>query len=233
MKYVTLFKSIYTYIKNSLISFFTFIIIKFLKKRDILELFDLLKNKKVLVLGTGPSLNNLNQDLIDSYEVIFFLNNAISVSKIFNFNHKIKIFFNFDLFIFKEFKKEIYSLDENWKFIFIPIHLQLFFSFLKFYFKKKVFLLIPKYRIGSPFEKNVTKSFITYELAKNQDAKNILSLSNFRAFPHTVALNAFYFLISAKVSQLHYLGCDFSAGKSLFTDYKGAGNLTKRKFIFG
>jgi len=56
-----------------------------------------------------------------------------------------------------------------------------------------------------------------------------LSLSNFRAFPHTVALNAFYFLISAKVSQLHYLGCDFSAGKSLFTDYKGAGNLTKKK----
>ena len=102
MKYVTLFKSIYTYIKNSLISFFTFIIIKFLK-RDILELFDLLKNKKVLVLGTGPSLNNLNQDLIDSYEVIFFLNNAISVSKIFNFNHKIKIFFNSDLFRFKEF----------------------------------------------------------------------------------------------------------------------------------
>ena len=49
-----------------------------------------------------------------------------------------------------------------------------FLVFLKFYFKKKVFLLIPKYRIGSPFEKNVTKSFITYELAKNQDAKKYI-----------------------------------------------------------
>ena len=51
-----------------------------------------LKNKKVLVLGTGPSLNNLNQDIINQYDVIVFLNNSINILSVFNFE-KNKIFF--------------------------------------------------------------------------------------------------------------------------------------------
>tara|TARA_B100000780_G_C21125217_1_gene456329 strand:+ start:1739 stop:2497 length:759 start_codon:yes stop_codon:yes gene_type:complete len=229
MKYINSIKSLYTYIKNSFISIFSFVIIKFIPKKDIFEIIQSLENKKVLVLGTGPSLDRLNQDLINNYEVIFFLNNSISVLKSFNFNQKKKIFFNSDLFKFKQLKKKIYSLDNTWLYIFIPIHLQLFFSFILFYFKKDVFLLIPKYRIGFPFEKNVTKSIITYDLAQNQDTKKILDISNFKPFPYTVALNAFYFLISCKVSKIHYLGCDFTTGKSLIANDRAVSDFSNQK----
>lgn len=126
MKYITFIRFLYSYIKNSFISLFSFVIIKFIPKKNIFEIIYFLKNKKVLVLGTGPSLDKLNQDLIDNYEVIFFLNNSISVLKSFNFNQKKKIFFNSDLFKFKQLKKKIYSLDDTWLYIFIPVHLQLF-----------------------------------------------------------------------------------------------------------
>lgn len=229
MKYILLVKSLYTYIKNSFISLFSFIILKFISKKNILEIINLLEKKKVLVLGSGPSLDKLNQNLINNYEVIFFLNNSIISSESFNFNQNKKIFFNSDLFKFKQLKEKIYSLDETWLYIFIPIHLQLFFSFISFYFKRDIFLLIPKYRMGFPFEKNVTKSIITYDIAKNQDTKNFLDINNFKVFPHTVALNAFYFLISCKASQIHYLGCDFSSGHSKFAKYSGVSNFSNNK----
>ena len=157
------------------------------------------------------------------------MNNSIISSESFNFNQNKKIFFNSDLFQFKQLKEKIYSLDETWLYIFIPIHLQLFFSFISFYFKRDIFLLIPKYRMGFPFEKNVTKSIITYDIAKNQDTKNFLDINNFKVFPHTVALNAFYFLISCKASQIHYLGCDFSSGHSKFAKYSGVSNFSNNK----
>ncbi len=229
MKYIIFIKSLYTYTKNSLISFLSFLIIKLIPKKNILKLITSLENKNVLVLGTGPSLDKLNQKLIDEYDIIFFLNNAINVSKIFNFEKKKKIFFNSDLFRFKQLKKNISTLDNSWIYVFIPIHLQLFLSFIYFYFNRNAYLLVPKYRIGFPFEKNVTKSFITYCLAGNYETKNKLNINNFKAFPHTVALNAFYFLISSRVNKLHYLGCDFSSGKSSYTQYKGAGNLKNKK----
>ena len=229
MKYIIFAKTIYTYTKNSFISIFSFFLIKVIPKRNISEVINTFKNKKVLVLGTGPSLNNLNQNLIDKYDIVFFLNGAISVSKIFNFEKKKKIFFNSDLFRFITLKKNIYDLDKKWTHIFIPTNIQLFFSFIFFYFRKNVFLIIPEYRIGSPFEKNVTKSIITYNLAKNQDTKNLFNILNFRPFPYTVALNAFYFLISCNVKQIHYLGCDFSSGKSEFTNYKGTSDFSDKK----
>ena len=55
---MNLIKSICVYIKNSFISLFGFIIVKFIPKQDILKIKTFLKNKKVLVLGTGPSLIN-------------------------------------------------------------------------------------------------------------------------------------------------------------------------------
>ena len=72
MKYIILIKSIYTYSKNSLISFLSLFIIKLIPKKNILKLIASLENKNVLVLGTGPSLDRLNQELIDKYDVIFF-----------------------------------------------------------------------------------------------------------------------------------------------------------------
>jgi hypothetical protein len=188
-----------------------------------------LKNKKVLVLGSGPSLDKLNQKVINNYDTVFFLNHSINVSNIFNFDKKQKIFFNSNLFRFIQLKKKIYTLDKTWTHIFIVVHLQLFFNFILFYLKKNVFLLVPKYRIGNPFEKSVTKSFVTYSLAKKHDTKNIMDIYKFRAFPHTVALNAFYFLILCKVSQIHYLGCDFSSGSSIFSTDKGTSNLANKK----
>lgn len=104
-----------------------------------------------------------------------------------------------------------------------------FFSLILFYLKKNVFLLIPKYRIGLPFEKKVTSSIVTYDLARNQDSKKILDISNFKPFPHTVALNAFYFLISCKVNQIHYLGCDFTTGKSLIANDGGVSDFSNKK----
>lgn len=229
MKYTIYIKALYTYIKNSIISISSFILIKLIPKKNIFEIINFLKNKKVLVLGTGPSLDKLNQDLIDRYEAIFFLNNSITAIKNFDFSKKKKIFFNSDLFKFKQLKKKIYSLDNTWVYIFIPIHLQLFFNLILFCLKRNVFLLMPKYKIGLPFEKNVTKSIITYDLAKNEDTKKILNIKNFRSFPYTVALNAFYFLIFCKVSQIHYLGCDFNSGKSIIADEKAVSDFSKQK----
>lgn len=228
MKYVALINYLFSYIKNSFFSIFSFIVLKLISKRNILELTATLKNKKVLVLGTGPSLDQINQKIIDNYEVIIFLNKSINVIKIFDFKNKTKIFFNSDLYMFNQIKKNIHSFNEKWLFVFIPIHLQLFLSLLPFYFKKKVFLLIPKYRMGLPFEKNVTKSIITYNLISNHNIKNILSIDDFRPFPYTVALNAFYFLILSKVEQLHYLGCDFTLGRSVFTKYSVQSDLPEK-----
>lgn len=229
MKYIVYARNLYTYLKNSLISIFSFILLKYIPKKKFSELADKLKNKKVLVLGSGPSLDELNQEMINRYEVIIFLNNSINVIKIFNFENKTKLLFNSDLFRFKQLKKKIYNLDKEWIYVFIPIHLQLFFSFIIFYLKRDIFLIIPKYKIGNLFENNVTKSLITYSLAKNNDTKSILDTNNFRVFPHTVALNAFYFLISCKVDQLHYLGCDFSKGRSSYSNDKTTSNFSNKK----
>ena len=67
MKYIIFLRSIYTYIKNSFISLFSFLLIKIIPKKNISQLINTLKNKKVLVLGTGPSLNDLNQNLIEKH----------------------------------------------------------------------------------------------------------------------------------------------------------------------
>ena len=180
-------------------------------------------------MGTGPSLNKINQDLINKYEVIIFLNKAISVTKLFNFEEKKKIFFNSDLFMFNQVKHEINNFKDKWTFIFIPVQLQLFLRLVNFYINKNVFLLIPKFRLGSPFEKHVTKSVITYKLATNKSIKKKLNINNFEPFPHSVALNAFYFLILCKVSKLHYLGCDFSLGRSFYTKYSVNSDLPDKK----
>lgn len=229
MKYVTLTKTLLSYIKNSFFSLLNFLIIKFIYKRNILELVNSLKNNKVLILGTGPSLDKINQNLINKYEVIIFLNKAISITKLFNFEQKRKIFFNSDQYMFNQIKKNINFLDQKWTFVFIPVHLHLFLSLFRFIFKKNVFLLFPKYRIGSPFEKNVTKSIITYKLATQCSVKNKLDINNFKSFPYTVALNAFYFMISCKVNKLHYLGCDFSFGRSVLTKYSNESDLPEKK----
>ena len=229
MKYIENFKLILIYFKNSIISSISLIIIKLIPKKNISELIFSLKDKKVLVLGSGPSLDNLSQEMINRYDIIFFLNNSINVSKIFNFNNKKKFFFNSDLFRFKQLKRQIYNLEKEWIYIFIPIHLQLFFSFILFYFNKNVFLIVPKYRFGTPFEKNVTKSLITYSHQKSHNLKNLFNLNNFKVFPYTVALNAFYFLISCKVNQIHYLGCDFSKGRSSFTHDQGISNFSNNR----
>ena len=137
MSLTRLFKLIFSYSKNSFLSLISFPIIKILPKKNINPLFNSLKNKKVLVLGTGPSLDKLNQNLINNYDVIIFLNNAISLSEKYNFEKKVKIVINSDLYRFVQLKKTFFNLDNTWKYIFIPIHLQLLFSFLFFYFKKK------------------------------------------------------------------------------------------------
>ncbi len=219
MKYITLFKYLLIYTRNSILSLFSFVFVKFVPKKNIFKLMAELKNKKALVLGTGPSLNNLSQDIINQYDVIVFLNNAIHINSVFNFENKKKIFFNSDLYRIKDkqFIKIFNSLDKSWINIFIIVHLNLFYSLFLYLFKKNIFLLTPNYRLGSPFEKNVTRSLITYIHTKNNDTKKIIDIRNFRAFPHTVALNAFYFLISSKVNQIHYLGCDFTAD---FSDKK-------------
>lgn len=229
MKYIKNIKFILIYIKNSLISLISFIIIKLIPKKDISKLIGSLKNKKVLVLGSGPSLDKLTQEIIDRYEAIFFLNNSINVSKVFNFNDKEKFLFNSDLFRFKQLKNEIYSLDSKWLLIFMPIHLQLFFSFLPFFFNKNVFIILPKYRLGTPFERNVTKSLITYSHQKSHNIKKFMDINNFEAFPYTVALNSFFFLISCKVNKIHYLGCDFSKGRSSYTNDQGISSFSKNK----
>ena len=79
MKYIVYARNLYTYLKNSLISIFSFILLKYIPKKKFSELVDKLKNKKVLVLGSGPSLDELNQEMINRYEVIIFLNNSINV----------------------------------------------------------------------------------------------------------------------------------------------------------
>ena len=231
MKAIIFFKLLLSYSRNSFISLFGFIIIKVIPKKNIFKLFNILKNKEVLVLGTGPSLNKLNQDLINKYNVIIFLNNAISLSKKFNFDTKEKIVINSDLFRFVQLKKTFIELDDTWKHVFIPLHLQLVFSFIFFYFKKKVFLIIPKFKIGYPLEKHVNKSIITYELASNDDLRFGLNINNFKSLPHTGALNAFYLLISCRVKKLHYLGCDFSTGQSSLTKYEGIHNFSNKKIF--
>ena len=229
MKFIIFIRQTLSYLKNSFISLFSFIVIKIIPKANIEKLFNSLENKKILVLGTGPSLDKINQNLINKYNVIIFLNNAINLSKKFNFASKEKIVINSDLFRFLQMKKILINLDDTWKHIFIILHLQLFFNFLFFYFKKKVFLIIPKYRIGFPSEKNVNKSIITYKHATNDDLRFGLNLKNFKSLPHTVALNAFYLLISCRVNQLHYLGCDFNYGNSNLTQYRGISNFSNKK----
>ena len=65
MKYIVYARNLYTYLKNSLISIFSFILLKYIPKKKFSELVDKLKNKKVLVLGSGPSLDELNQEMIN------------------------------------------------------------------------------------------------------------------------------------------------------------------------
>lgn len=209
-------KKLKSYLINSPRSIFGFFLLLVLKRHDIKNLMQAFDRKKILVIGSGPSLDLISQEMIDKYDTVVFLNAAIRTAKKFDFSGSEKFFFNSDLYRFNELRKELCQLDQYWYFIFIPIHLHLVFSIIRFKRNRNVYLLLPQYRVGCAFEKNVTNSFITYAHSERVDIGKDLTSNQERVpvFPYSVALSAFNFLVASNASIIHHIGCDFGEGRS-------------------
>tara|TARA_Y100000996_G_scaffold396496_1_gene362643 strand:+ start:10570 stop:11325 length:756 start_codon:yes stop_codon:yes gene_type:complete len=187
------------------------------------------KDKKVLVLGSGPSLDNLTQDLINKYEYVVFLNASFRASSKFNFENLTKILFTADGYRLSLMESDL-AKNRDIKIIFLGTHLQKFRT-IKRVLKNNSFahFLKPKYTISlfgkDEDEKDIsfgtTASLLTFKLSKLKDMDSIWKEGEFPVFPHTVALPAIYYLISSGCSQIDVLGCDFSSGRSKLVLHEG------------
>ena len=174
-----------------------------------------LHSKRILILGTGPSLDLLTDEMLANYELIVFLNGAIRISSQLNFKGKKKIFFCTDLHAFRVYKDDILQLELDWLFIVVPLFFREFPSQLRMLLRRKAYLLMPYFSLfgfagdfGFNQSRRFCASFIGYKYVKRCARVTLKIPFFFRPFPRSVALNAVWFALLAKVSCIHYLGCD-------------------------
>ena len=183
---------------------------------------DVFRKRNILVLGTGPTLDRLDQDLIDGFDVVVFLNAAIRIAERFDFSAVKKVFFNTDSHRFCELRQDLERLDKTWCYIFIPIHLHLFRKLFFFCARREAFFLLPRYRLGHWRERHVPRSFLTVNVTPPSYTRVPFVSGRIPYLPYTVAFSAFYFFISCEPQKLSYLGCDFDTGRSCLVSQPSA-----------
>lgn len=172
------------------------------------------KSKRVIVLGTGPSLDCITRDLLEAYDVVVFLNASIRIAGQIDLAGLNLIWLNGDFYRFLELKREIQGFKYPILSLFVPIHLHLFHRHFCYLGRKNSFLINPALRLGKPSEKHATRSIVTYKFASRSEILEGRISPALPILPHTIALTAFMVIISSGCLALHHIGCDFGAGRA-------------------
>ena len=227
-------KYFFKYLLKSFKSIVGFFILRFFLKSH--GFFPELENKKILVLGTGPSLNKINQDIIDNYDVILFMTHAIKILNLFNFRDKEIIFFCGDALGIKETYKDIIKFNNFKKFysLIYVIHYFSYYYFLTLKFKN-VEYVFSKVKIFGSFKKENRINCFLSDRNFYQRKKVAQKFENYtETFPYTGSLSLFHFLIHRGSSLIHALGCDYNNSRTSVistTTLKSTFNKQRSKII--
>lgn len=195
------------------------------EKKDYLEWRESFSAKKVLIVGTGPSLDNVSDEYFLNFDTIVYINHAIKCSG----KVKDEYFFSTDVDVVKgiadkPYFKKIETIGKV-KSILAPIFFQQVF-FLKGNIKKGFSWLVASeasYKIH-----RVSKSFFDFNFPvtavfwpKQPDIKGLdiwfsqkQQVCFFPVVESTSALSAILFVAKYRPLQVSLIGCDFGVGRS-------------------
>lgn len=204
----------------------------FIKLKDISEEFDndewltSFSNKKVLIVGTGPSLDRVNESYFLKFDTIVYINHAIKCSG----SVKNEYFFSTDIngvkdINSKDYYQNIKRIGKN-KSIVAPIFFQQVF-FLKKEFIKD-FSWISANRAAFKVHK-ISRSLFGFNLPvtavywpKQPNVRSLESwflqnnqVKDFPVMETTSALSAILFVAKYNPKEISLIGCDFGSGRSL------------------
>ena len=185
---------------------------KSLSSEDIFKSF---KNKKVLILGSGESLSGISQDIINEYEKVIAINNAIEIVQRYNVK---------DLYLYSGDTLGIFSIKRNQEIK--PVKTILFpHQTTKI---KEIYFLCKKYGvlfIRPNFEFKWVSSSLRFLKVPLISAKfysideiHHLLVSKEKeirpCLPHSSFYSLFIFLVKYKAKKIASLGIDFKGGYS-------------------
>ena len=223
---MSMLRKIYWALTVPFMSFLGYLKLKSIsEKKDYLVWRESFGAKKVLIVGTGPSLDNVDDEYFLNFDTIIYINHAVK------FSGKVKdeYFFSTDVDVVKGIADKLYfkkiETIGKAKSILAPIFFQQVF-FLKDNIKKGFSWLVASeasYKIH-----RVSKSFFDFNFPvtavfwpKQHDIKGLdiwfLQEQQVCFFPvveSTSALSAILFVAKYRPLQVSLIGCDFSVGRS-------------------
>ena len=222
----SLFKKLYWALTVPMSSRFGYIKLKKISKKfDSTEWLDSFSHKKILIVGTGPSLDKIDKNYFLGFDTVVYINHAIKCSG----NIKNEYFFSTDVNVVKDISNKDYYqnikiIGKN-KSIVAPIFFQQVFFLKKEFIKdfswisanRAAFKIhntsrslfgfnLPVTAVFWPIQPNV--SSLEYWFSQNNQVKD------FPVMETTSALSAILFTAKYNPKEISLIGCDFGAGRS-------------------
>ena len=200
-------------IKNSLSSFLILFIKNkiFIRDKSYKEIFNQFKGKNILIIGSGPSLIKLNDEILNKYDFVFAINKSIEYAL--KFRIKNLILFSCDTrVIYEIFKKENLSIK---KIILIPQQTYYPIKLIKLSRKENLDIIWPSYKVIFHQIKRLNLK-IPQVVAKvngenhlidwitNKNQKNVILL------PHSSFFTLAAILIKVNANKISSIGVDFT-----------------------
>lgn len=186
-----------------------------------------ISNHKVLIVGTGPSLDMVDENYFKRFDVIVYINHAIKISGKSNEEY----FFTTDIGVMKDIMQTSYYKNilmlGNFKSIVAPIFFQQFLFLNKSFIKNFTWIAASKakfrfflrhLKVGSKiYTVNFPPSFWPEQLSRKLLEKWMNTKTQVAYFPvieSTSALSAVLFFAKYHPSSISLIGCDFSDGRA-------------------
>ena len=208
--------------------------------------------KNVLIIGTGPSLDKLDENYLKKFDLVVYLNHAIKLEVLGDYD---EFFFTTDIGVLrdileKDYRKQIKRLGSK-KVIVAPIFFQQV-LFMEKEVLKLISLLKPnrsrfateerKLKIGKYILKMAfPPSFWPVQPSKSDLNEWFNEKNQVQCFPvmeTTSALSAILFVSKYKPKKIRLIGCDFGEGRSVNlvnsnpVNPIGAFEKSKEKFLW-
>ncbi len=191
-------------------------LIDFPKSNSIDDEFDVFNKKKILIVGSGPSLKRISTEVINKYDYIFAINYAIEYLSKFELKN---------LYLFSCDTNVIYKIFNSnrsfqYKTILIPQQTYSAIKLLKLGLKKNISIIWPNFEFVKYKSKtfNITLPLLRVKIAKKKELINWLvknnSTFNLGLMPHSSFFTLVALLIKKGVVKIGTIGIDFSKENS-------------------
>lgn len=223
---MSMLRKIYWALTVPFMSFLGYLKLKSIsEKKDYFEWKESFGGKKVLIVGTGPSLDGVDDDYFLNFDAIVYINHAVKCSG----KVKDEYFFSTDVNVVKSINDKPYFKNIETigrvKSVLAPIFFQQVF-FLKKKFKK-CFSWIVANKANYKFHR-VSKGFLGFKFPvtavfwpKQPDIQDLdrwfsqtQQVCFFPVVESTSALSAILFVAKYSPSNISLIGCDFGVGRS-------------------